>query len=107
MSLNDEQLDHMKRLAGNSDLVCGCGWFFKTECEIYCPHPAVRNPEQTKVNDVRNYSYDLAIKTIETYKKDFYPLKDIEEYKHSNQYRTTVRNVCDRLIKDIEKLKHK
>lgn len=104
MSLNDEQSDYVRSLSENPHLACGCRWFYKSECEAYCPHPHNRLPEQTKINATRNLAYARVIETIGRYKDNFYPLKDIPEYEHPNQYRRNVRAVCDKLMKDISEL---
>lgn len=105
MSLNDEQADHVRSLAANPELACGCGWFFKTECTMHCPHPGNQLPEQRAHNDTRNSAYNRAISMVKKQLDMQYPLRDTDEYKHSNALRSYTRVVLERLMKDIEGLK--
>lgn len=105
MSLNDEQADHVQSLARNPDLVCGCGWFFKAECNIHCSHPQSRLPEQSAHNDTRNLAYSRAASLVKKQLDQQYPLRDTPEYKQSNALRSYTRVVLERLLNDIEGLK--
>ena len=102
--LNDEQADHMKTLGDNPDLACGCGWFFKTECAITCPHKGSQLPEQKNIRRHGDFMIRQALKLIDQAVSDQYPLKDIEEYKHSNKVRSYTRVYLASLKKKVEQL---
>lgn len=104
MSLNDEQQAHVESLARNPDKVCGCGWFFKTECAMYCHNKGSQLPEQRAIREHGNFRIRRAIDEMGKLINEYYPLKDIPEYYHDNQYRRNCRFILERAKKKLEGL---